>query len=89
MRKEKYRGQDSIVLADGEVTGHAHRVVGPEDCVTMIESENEQDHVLNVQQPVQLTHEEHGTIDLPKGNYKCGIVREHDHFTEEARNVMD
>jgi hypothetical protein len=38
---------------------------------------------------VELRHEEHKTINLPPGEYKIGIVKEYDHFKEEAREVID
>ena len=37
----------------------------------------------------KLLHFEHKTITLPAGIYRKKIVKEFDHFTEEARNVID
>ena len=37
----------------------------------------------------QLLHEEHATVDLPKGIYLKEIVVEYDHFLEESRQVID
>ena len=44
---------------------------------------------LAVKEPVKVTHEEHGVIDLPVGTYRVRKVREYDHFAEEAREVQD
>lgn len=37
----------------------------------------------------ELYHEEHKTIEIPKGFYELGIVNEYDHWTEESRQVID
>lgn len=37
----------------------------------------------------RLTHQEHGTIPLPAGEYAADRVREYDHYAEEARRVAD
>jgi hypothetical protein len=36
-----------------------------------------------------VTHQEHATVLVPPGNYDRSIVQEFDHFTEEAREVVD
>lgn len=79
MPREKGR----IILAHGEVTGHAHAikqrgaklVSGPAG------------RFLCVTSAVDLTHEEHGTITLPPGNYRVGIQREYS--PEAIRDVKD
>lgn len=73
------------VLAEGEVTGHAHEVIG--EGVEVLEK----DGVLYLHAPSggQIQHEEHHTITIPPGDYTIGIVREYDHFAEEAREVRD
>lgn len=61
-----------LVLAEGEVTGHAHRI-------TQGEAElYEQDGVLYLHvesEEALLTHEEHKPIALPKGDYEITIQR--------------
>lgn len=44
---------------------------------------------LKIDAPADLVHEEHKTIAIPPGEYRIGIVREYDHFKEEAREVID
>lgn len=82
---KKAKKKDHTVVAYGEVTGHKHEVVG--DGVEVYDL----DGVLYVSAPHggRIQHEEHHAIDLPAGNYEIGIVREFDHFKEEARNVAD
>ena len=73
------------VLAEGEVTGHAHEVVG--DGVEVYEK----DGVLYLHAPNggRIQHEEHAAFDIPAGDYTIRIVREYDHFLEESRSVAD
>lgn len=73
------------VVAYGEVTNHKHEVVG--DGVEVYE----QDGTLYLHAPNggRIQHEEHAAFDIPAGDYTIGIVREYDHFAEEARFVAD
>ena len=79
------------VLADGEVTGHAHRVVVPEGSdATFTVLEEKGDVYLSVRDGVvELTHEEHHVQTIPAGDFKIGIVKEYDYDTEESRQVRD
>ena len=72
-----------IILAHGEVTGHAHRVKDTKARVFSIESKR----YLIVEKPTDITHEEHATITLPQGQYEVLIQREY--TPESIRNVMD
>jgi hypothetical protein len=74
------------VLAEGEVTGHAHTIVETGKA-QLFESDNEV--YLKVIKEVTLKHEEHKAIVVPIGDYKVGKVIEYDHFAEEARAVKD
>ena len=37
----------------------------------------------------QIIHDEHKPVEIPVGLYKKEIVKEYDHWTEEARNIID
>lgn len=65
-----------IVVAAGEVTGHAHRVSGPAARLSD-HSTDLRDGVLrlNLPQGGTITHEEHGLIDLTPGLYEVRIQR--------------
>jgi hypothetical protein len=76
------------VLAQGELTGHAHRVSDEAEAELY---EHEGTLFLRVGPGgAPVTHEEHATrmIDAP-GDYRIDRVREYDHFGEEARGVQD
>ena len=75
--------QESRVVQEGEHTGHAHRLDAGEVLV------HEGIKYLRLLEPTTIRHEEHAPIKLPRGNYQIGIVREYDHFSEEARAVAD
>lgn len=83
-----------VVLAYGEVTGHAH-VLDPEACELYPLPEHlrtdmtsvSNGRVLRVLKPVSLRHEEHDPIDLEPGDYYIGIQIEYDE--KEWRRVVD
>jgi hypothetical protein len=75
-----------LTLALGEATGHHHTITKGD--AELFDHEGTLFLRVNSKE-AQLTHQEHNTITLPKGDYKIGIVREYDHFSEEARNVRD
>lgn len=75
------------VVQEGEATGHAHRLHG--EGFQLFEQPKTKEKFLRVVEPTALRHEEHKEITLPPGDYRVGIVREYDHFSEEARRVAD
>ena len=81
------RRTDRRILAEGEATGHAHRLVDDADVEVY---EHEGTLFLRVgPHGAGLTHEEHGLGLVAPGEYQVGRVREFDHFAEEARAVQD
>lgn len=71
------------VLAEGEVTGHAH-TIAVDDAALLV---SEVEMFLELSVPAQLTHQEHATIDLPAGPYR--VVRQREYSPEEIRRVAD
>lgn len=79
---------EGVVLAEGERTGHAHRI-----------SQGQVELYRNIAAGLLwlkvmsefacLSHEEHEDIVLPMGDYLVKIQREYDWFSEEVRNVAD
>jgi hypothetical protein len=64
-----------IVLAEGEVTGHHHRIpTGGR----LYETGNGARLLSVPSKPVALVHEEHETIMLPPGHYEVRIQREYE-----------
>jgi len=74
------------VLADGEVTGHQHRVES--DTIELFQDGDEK--FISATDEFTIIHEEHAPLTVEeKGDYSVGIVQEYDPFLEEARNVAD
>lgn len=82
--KPRQRGH---VLADGEVTGHAHTIAKVKDAKLLTDQYEKM--FLEVFKETDLTHEEHGKITLPEGRYTVRRVREYDPFEDEIRDVQD
>ncbi|CAN5240321.1 hypothetical protein BH10CYA1_BH10CYA1_08890 [soil metagenome] len=63
----------NIILAHGEVTGHAHRVNAAQAQIYTLLGQR----FLKVSETTKLFHEEHGAIELTPGCYKVVIQREY------------
>ena len=77
-----------LILAEGEVTGHAHRLDEATDGL-LYEATDGTLYLRVGAQGATITHEEHRSITVPQGDYRVGRVQEYDHFAEEARSVRD
>ena len=76
-----------LVLAEGEITGHAHAIVD-ESCELVTADEAAELYLLvHGTEPVDLLHEEHATISVPPGQYERRILREYS--PEATRPVYD
>lgn len=87
MKKVTPRG-GKFILAEGEVTGHAHRAPATEN----ISAFEDEDGTLWLQvkdEPVTIEHEEHGPVTVDPGTHRIGIVQEVNPWTEAVRNVAD
>ncbi|MBB5936633.1 hypothetical protein [Streptomyces zagrosensis] len=78
-------GRGRLVLALGEVTGHAHAVVGPGTLVR--EPGQFSAAYLHVPDGGRVVHEEHAPIALPKGWYR--VVRQREYVPGAVRVVAD
>ena len=76
--------EERIVLAYGEVTGHAHAIHELENVDVFV---GDGRMYLRVKDHVTLWHEEHSAIVLPPGNYERVIQREYQ--PDQIRQVMD
>lgn len=75
-----------VILAYGEVTGHAHAI--DESCAKLFAVSGVEDKFLCVETDTEVTHEEHSAIPLEKGWYKVTRQREED-LMGEVRQVAD
>lgn len=84
--------QGRVILAYGEVTGHAHQISTPETVCLLDAPSADQTDVLDlaylkVDAVSQLVHEEHNTITLEPGNYR--VTRQREYTPERIVNVAD
>lgn len=87
-QKAEFKQLKRAVLAEGEVTGHAHVVTPDLATVTIAIAEQGADKFLRVKGgSATLRHEEHHAIKLPAGDYRIFIQREYDPLGN--RKVMD
>ena len=76
-----------VILAHGELTGHAHAIARPN--ATLFRDPKLAAIFLQVtgSEPALLEHEEHSTIVLPPGDYE--VRRQREYHPEAIRNVAD
>lgn len=67
------RDNGRVVLAYGEVTGHAHAIASHE--ATQLRDGD--DRYLRLEAAATLAHEEHAPIEVPPGVYRIVIQREY------------
>jgi len=72
-----------VILAYGEVTGHAHALKS--SLTEMYESNG--DRLMKVRETADLNHEEHTTITFEPGTYR--ITQQKQYQPEAIRNVLD
>jgi len=75
-----------IILAEGETTGHAHRI---SKVANVIFKEKDGFFYLQNKEELKVTHEEHKPIIIPPGVWEVKRVLEYDHFEEEVWEVRD
>ena len=84
----KKRGNN--VVAYGEATGHAHRLESNTAVLFDGEGAEKGDMFLDSSAPATVEHEEHPTVNVPKGKFKITIQREYDSIAaERERKVID
>jgi len=77
------RDSGRIVLAYGEVTGHAHAIASPS--ARLLQSGSRR--FLAVAETVELRHEEHATVVIPPGSYE--VIQQKEYAPSAIRNVAD
>ncbi|MFD9422941.1 MULTISPECIES: hypothetical protein [unclassified Streptomyces] len=78
-------GRGRLVLALGEVTGHAHAVQGPGRLIR--EAGQFGPMLLHLPDGGRVVHEEHAAISLPKGWFR--VVRQREYAPGAIRIVAD
>jgi hypothetical protein len=73
------------VLAEGETTGHKHQFLSSQ--VSVFE-DSDKNQFCELKKDSELIHDEHTTVQIPKGKYKVVLQREYD-VVQGIRQVMD
>jgi hypothetical protein len=73
---------DRVILAYGEVTGHAHAISA--DYAQMYVWKG--DRLLEIKPGAQLVHEEHATINLPAGTYR--VIQQREFIPDAAPRIV-
>lgn len=73
-----------VILAFGEVTGHAHRI---KEYSKVVMWSAGAERFLQVMETVALTHEEHTTVNIPPGVYK--LPQQVEYTPQEIHRVAD
>lgn len=81
------RENGRVVLAHGEVTGHAHAIKDRD--VALFRDPKLAAVFMHVSAdgPVALEHDEHGSISIPPGDYQ--IIRQREYQPDQIRTVAD
>lgn len=82
---EVKRKNGSIVVMEGEATGHAHRITD----IDAMFFEKEGKFYLKTIKEVTIKHEEHNPISIPIGTFEIGRVREKDWLSGMVSPVVD
>ena len=82
--------KEGLIVAEGETTGHAHRLVVLDGAVAELFQEEKGNLYLRVDKgTVELVHEEHKVQTIPQGEYVISRIFEYDYDTEEKKYVQD
>ena len=80
--------KDRLTLALGESTGHSHTVNVLDYPGTEL-FKSSQGMFMRCNTSIEIVHQEHHKVKIPKGGHKIKLVQEVDPFTEEVRAVQD
>jgi hypothetical protein len=79
------RKRKDCILAEGELTGHSHRVDQPATA-ELLEHDGKM-YLRVLAKEAKVVHQEHGPITLPRGSY--AVWRQREYSPESLRTVKD
>ncbi len=79
--------QLDLVLAEGEATGHRHRVDVSSGSADLF-AQGGQLFLRVLTDDANVVHDEHDTVVLPRGNYRVWRQREYDPTVHGSRRVV-
>lgn len=81
---ERATAKNGLTLAEGEVTGHSHRI---SEGVAKMFKFDDRVYLRVTSERAALVHEEHKRIDLPAGDYE--VIIQQDYEPEGWKKVID
>lgn len=81
------RDKGQVILAYGEVTGHAHRVIDRGGTAQLYQGDGGVRY-MTIEELTEVVHEEHGTVQLEPGVYELPPQMEWDD-SMEPRQIAD
>jgi hypothetical protein len=94
LKETKFVGGDltgqgeSLVLAEGESTGHRHLLSSPEP-ISVFDVPSTERRFIWLTRPATLTHEEHKQLVIGEGTYEVIRERSYDYAHAEPRTDPD
>lgn len=85
---KKLKHEPNFVLRHGE-TGHKHVITSEPQDIDIYLDEKTGFHVLNIKNPVQISHEEHKTLIIEPGIFIEKAEQEYNPFEKQLRQVID
>lgn len=86
----KMTKKNDNVLAYGELTGHSHTIIHPPISEMQMQTDKNGDiYVLSENKNIQIGHDEHDIVILPKGKWICiSRQREYDPLLAEKQRII-
>jgi hypothetical protein len=84
---DAWQEKPDLILAEGEETGHRHRIINGE--VQLYMRRTGSLYLCVLSETACVYHEEHEDVILPKGDYEVRHQEEFDWLREETRYVRD
>jgi len=81
----KKKGSE-VTIALGEATGHHHTLYGKLP-ISLLQFNDKR--FLQIQEEVELRHQEHHCLKIDPGKYEIIIEQEHDYYDKEIKKVVD
>lgn len=75
--KPRARDNGRVIIAYGEITGHAHQIANPDAVGAVVLTTAENATFVRLAKKAQLVHEEHDTAEVPAGTYQYIPQREY------------
>ena len=81
--------KNNLTIAYGEATGHHHTLQAETGTAQVLVSATNEAVAFKVDQKTDLIHQEHNTLQIPKGYYRVEFEKEYEPLEQTQRRVYD